>query len=147
MNTNDITASLQKFWSTNGPQDVLTLFSGATLDVSQKDSWMEFWIGQLKESPKRPDAPYQIELLVDVHLFSRKSNKRSINELADRTRATFQSTSIPVYASASPETEVGTVRFSEPIARDLSRSIELGTVNTQQHQLLSYHAFAIGLSE
>ncbi len=147
MNISDLTASLQKFWSANGPEGVVTLFSGTTLDVSQQERWMEFWIGQIKERPRRPDAPVQIELLVDVHLFSHERNKRSINELADTVRKTFQAASIPIYVSTSLETDVGKIRFSEPIVRDLSRSETVGDVNTMQHLLLSYHARAIGLSE
>ncbi|QDT33632.1 hypothetical protein [Thalassoglobus polymorphus] len=147
MNISDLTASLQKYWSVNGPEGVPTLFSGATLDVSQKVRWMEFWIGQFKEKPRRPDAPVQFELLVDVHLFSRERNKRSINELADSVRNTFQSASIPILASTSSETDVGKIRLSEPIVRDFSRPETVGGVNTMQHLLISYHAHAIGLSE
>lgn len=142
MNITDIVASLQKYWTAHGPQEVTTMFSGTSLDVSADSTWMEFWLSQIQEIAQRSGSPQQISLLIDVHLFSRDTNKRAINTLVDETISILRSPAIPIHSSSDPTLEVGQLRCHEPTIRDFSRTPSEGTQSSTQHLVLSLNAIA-----
>ncbi|MBT5020602.1 hypothetical protein OAF98_02095 [Planctomicrobium sp.] len=143
MNTEDIIFSLQRYWKNSGPSEVLTVFPGTQVDVSTQTSWIEFWLNQIHDLPKRSSSPQRFSFLIDIHFFSRDVNKRSVSALVDVAREVLQETSIEVFAADSQSTQVGQLRFREPTIRDFTRNESLSHRNTLQHLVLSIQATAI----
>lgn len=145
MKTVDIVFSLQKHWKNSGPAEVLTVFPGTQIDVSTQTAWIEFWLSQIHDLPKRSSCPQSFSFLVDIHFFSRDVNKRSVSSLVDTAREVLKETLIEVFASDSQSTQVGQLRFREPTIRDFTRNESLSHRNTLQHLVLSVQATAIQL--
>ena len=140
MTTPDITASLQKFWTAAGPVNVKTVFSGISTDVTDQSTWIEFWISQLTEGIRRGTSPTQMQLFIDIHLFSNNQNKRAINALVDSVRSTLEVDALPVYSADVPVTQVGQLRCFESVIRDLSRAEATQSPVALQHFVVSIPA-------
>ena len=139
MTHTEIISGLQQYWSLNGPQNVPTIFPGASTSVASETLWVEFWVSQLTEQIKRPSGPLSQQLTIDVHVFSNSQNKRDVNVLADEVVATLRSAIVPIPSVPSP----GTLRIEEPVVRDLTRSETTGNAIAVQHWLVTVPAFAI----
>ena len=135
----DIIASLQQFWSDNGPQSAPTIFAGAPIAVTSDPMWMEFWVTEIAEPAKRPAGPLRQTLSIDLHLFSKSDLKREINSLADAAGSVLRSAIVPVLSGGQ---SVGTLRIEEPALRDISRPKLSGSATGIQHWLITARAVA-----
>lgn len=138
----EIIATLQRHWATQNTDEAPTQFPGAPLDAAQLTSWYEFWTTELHEHPSREAHPHRIALVVDVHCFSRRHNKRHILEMADRVRGQLARRNLPVSSPHAPETRTGLIRIREPVIRDLTRDDPLQRQLPLQHVVVSLQAIA-----
>lgn len=143
MKTEDIIYSLQKYWDSSSPEGGIVTYPGAEIDVSAQSEWIEFWVSQIHGFPHRRQSPESFSFLVDLHFFSRTANKRLVLSRIDAARVAFQATSIVVNSVEAPSTQVGQLRFREPVIRDFTRNETTGHQTALQHFVMSIEANAL----
>ncbi|SFH68484.1 hypothetical protein [Planctomicrobium piriforme] len=127
-----LTATLQQYWAESGPAGIPTQFPGTTLDASGLKGWMEFWLTQGFEPPHRVRTGDVLLVLIDVHCFSRQTEKRAVFEMADGVRSALAQRVIPLGAGQG-----GSLRIQEAVCRDLTREFPADPRLPLQHVVVS----------
>ncbi len=79
----------------------------------------------------------RLSLLLDVHCFSRQSDKRAVFSLADEVRARLTGKTLEIRAIAGTPGQIGFVRLQEATCRDLSRDSHPDPRLPLQHLVIS----------
>ncbi|HWL09535.1 MAG TPA: hypothetical protein VNQ76_14090 [Planctomicrobium sp.] len=138
----NITAAVQLYWQASSPVSTPTQFPGVPLDVNGLPAWMEFWLTQGTEPIHRARSGGELNVFIDIHCFSRQSDKRAVFQLADQARNTFTQKLIAIQSVPSPATLVGHLRFFESVTRDLTRESQPDPRTPLQHVVVSFTGHA-----
>jgi len=139
----DVTSVLQKCWDSAREEDVPTQFPGTPLDATRLSCWYEFWVTQISHSPLRPSGLEILELVVDVHCYSRQSHKRQVFAMADHVQSVLSQCvlSLPLVAGGTLAAR-GVLRLREAVVRDLTRETIRDAHLQLQHVVVSLPGIA-----
>lgn len=138
----DISIAVQSHWHSTSPQNIPTQFPGVPLDANRLNAWIEFWLTQGVEPVQRSRGPAEILVLIDVHCFSRQSDKGAVFQLADQVRTSLSQQLIPVPVASNSELPPAQLRIYEAVTRDLTRESQPNPRSTPQHLVVSLHGRA-----
>jgi len=127
----DVTSVLQKCWDSAREEEVPTQFPGTPLDATRLSCWYEFWITQISHPPRRSSGLETLELVVDVHCYSRQSHKRQVFMMADHVQTILSQCVLSLSLEAGEARAAGVLRLREAVVRDLTRE----TIREAQLQL------------
>jgi|GEM_PF-7101831 len=140
----ELTADLQLFWQAAMGSTVPTQFPGVPLDAGPLRSWMEFWVTAATEPARRTGHSQEVQILIDVHCFSRQRDKRAVFRLADQVRSTLTRQLIPLPGSTTSDTSPAAfLRLREAVSRDLTRESTPAPKLPLQHLLVSVSGLAV----
>lgn len=133
----DLTAALQRAWIDVGGDQTPTQFPGMPLDATRLPAWFEFWVTQIDQPPQRVGGMETLTVLLDLHCFSRRAEKRHVMAMADRVRQVFSQRVLPVSGEEASLQE-GVIRLREAAIRDLTRETGKEPTLPIQHLVVSF---------
>ncbi|MCA8997253.1 MAG: hypothetical protein KDA80_09705 [Planctomycetaceae bacterium] len=136
LHVTDITACLQQLVGSQAPAEVPVQFPGVPLDASRLESWCEFWLTTVDDLVHRSRSTDTLFVLVDIHCFSRSSDKRAAFAIADQFREALNHLTHPLHSSQS-QNQVGMLRFREATLRDMTRMADSEPRLPVQHLIVS----------
>lgn len=117
----NLTAALQLAWNEAEGERTPTQFPGMSLDATHLSDWYEFWITQIEQPPQREPGVETLTVLLDLHCFSRRGDKRHVMEMGDRVRQVYSRRALPFVAGTDGAVREGIIRLREAEVRDLTR--------------------------
>jgi len=117
----DLTAVLQRAWMEAAGEQVPTQFPGVPLDATRLAAWFEFWITQVEQPLQRVPGTEVRMVLLDIHCFSRRPEKRQVMAMADRVCTVFAHQAFPLSPDGAALLSGGAIRLREAAVRDLTR--------------------------
>jgi hypothetical protein len=104
------------------PSGVPLAWPGLQLATESLAEWVEAWCDAVNGLTQRSHPPEQREIWLTLHAFARPTNDTTrVHEISESLRAAFGAQTIPVIdSSASPATQIGSVRMREADVRDLT---------------------------
>ncbi len=133
----DLTADVQQYWQAALGGQIPTQFPGVPLDATGLPAWMEFWLTQGREPARRQHAADELIVLLDVHCFSRRTDKRAVFRMADSCRSNLAQQLIPLRRLETPDATAGYLRLFEATTRDLTRDAQQLPRLPLQHVVVS----------
>lgn len=140
----DFTGVLQSDWDSLSSDDAPTQFPGVPLDATRLSRWYEFWITQVSQPSMRRSGREHLQFLVDVHCYSRSTDKRQVMKMADRVRTHLVHRVYPTGTEESSDMAVSMVRLYESTVRDLTRELLDEPRLPVQHMVVSLIGAAEG---
>ncbi|WP_437225294.1 hypothetical protein SH661x_004002 [Planctomicrobium sp. SH661] len=133
-----LTAVLQNAWQNSIVLDTPTQFPGVPLDAAQLSSWFEFWVTQSYQPPQRDPGLESMELMIDVHCYSRGAEKRHVFTMVDSVRTVLAHQTFPLSTGDDADLTQGVLRIREATVRDLTRELDSQPRLPLQHIVVSF---------
>ncbi|WP_437186942.1 hypothetical protein SH668x_000313 [Planctomicrobium sp. SH668] len=136
----ELNSVLQKVWSASISPEIPTQYPGTSLDANSLLDWYEFWVTHSHQLPHSRTGVDFVELLIDVHCYSRRNEKRHVYAMADDACNALSGQSFPISLAETATTSTVAIRLREAVVRDLTREMKTDPKLPRQHLVVSFSA-------